>query len=78
MVNLFCFTFHNAISKWGEIFMEAHLACKFEELKVAFCKHYWKVQIDEQVHMALWVIKQGGDEKVKVYYECILILANCF
>jgi hypothetical protein len=58
--------------------MGAHLVCKFEELEVAFCKHYWKVQMDEQVYMALWVIKQGGDKKVEVYYECILILANCF
>ncbi len=27
--------------------------------------------------MALWMIKQGGNEKVEVYYECILKLANC-
>jgi hypothetical protein len=28
--------------------------------------------------MTLWVIKQGGDEKVEVYYEHILKLANYF
>jgi hypothetical protein len=32
--------------------------------------------MDEQVYMALWMIKQGGDKKVEVYYECILKLAN--
>jgi hypothetical protein len=33
--------------------------------------------MNEEVYMALQVIKQGGDEKVKVYYEHILKLANC-
>jgi hypothetical protein len=56
--------------------MRAHLVCKFEELKVAFCKWYQKVQMDEQVYMALWMIKQGGDKKVEVYYERILKLTN--
>jgi hypothetical protein len=32
--------------------------------------------MDEQVYMALQMIKQGGDKKVEVYYECILKLAN--
>jgi len=56
--------------------MKAHQICKFEELEAMFCKHYWKVQMDEQVYMELWVIKRGRDEKVEVYYECILKLAN--
>jgi hypothetical protein len=30
------------------------------------------------VYMALQVIKQGGDEKVAIYYERILKLTNCF
>jgi hypothetical protein len=50
--------------------------CIFEKLKAIFCKHYQKVQMDEQVYMALWMIKQGGDKKVEVYYEHILKLAN--
>jgi len=29
------------------------------------------------MYMALRVIKQGGEEKVEVYYESILKLANC-
>ncbi len=57
--------------------MRANLVCRLEELEVAFYKHYLKVQTDEQVYMALWMIKQGGDEKVEVYYECILKLTNC-
>jgi len=77
LVNLFCFTLHNAISEWGENFIRAHPICKFEKLEAMFCKCYQKVQMDEQVYMALWVIKQGGDEKVEVYNECILKLANC-
>jgi hypothetical protein len=34
--------------------------------------------MDEQMYMALQVIKQGGDKKVEVYYELILKLVNCF
>jgi hypothetical protein len=49
--------------------MEDHPICKFKELEAAFYKHYQNVQIDKQMYMALWVIKQGGDEKVEVYYE---------
>jgi hypothetical protein len=29
------------------------------------------------VYMALQMIKQGKDEKVEIYYECTLKLANC-
>jgi hypothetical protein len=54
--------------------MRTHPVCKFEELEAAFRK----VQMDEQVYMALQMINQGGDEKVEVYYEHILKLTNCF
>ncbi len=57
IINIFCFTLHNAISEWGEIFMKAHLVCWFEELKAAFCKPDQKAQMDKQVYMALWMIK---------------------
>jgi hypothetical protein len=35
--------------------------CKFEKLEAIFCKHYWKVQMNEQMYMALQVIKEGGN-----------------
>ncbi len=54
--------------------MRANPICRFEELEVTFQKHYQKVQTDEQVYMALQMIKQGKDKKV--YYEHILKLAN--
>jgi len=38
IINLFCFTLHDAISKWGENFMKAHLVCRFEKLEIVFCK----------------------------------------
>ncbi len=66
IINLFCFTLHDAISKWWENFMKAHQVCRFEELEVMFCKHYWNLQMDEKVYMELWVIKQGRNEKVEV------------
>ncbi len=40
IINLSCFTFHDAISKLEEFFFRTHLVRKFEKLKVAFCKHY--------------------------------------
>jgi hypothetical protein len=33
--------------------MKAHPICKFEELELTFCKRYQKIQLDEQVYMAL-------------------------
>ncbi len=75
IMNLFCFT-KDVISEWGKKFMQFHLGCTFLELEVTFCKWYHIVQNDEQVYMALKVIKQGNDEKVEVYYEQILKIAN--
>ncbi len=43
IINLFYFTFCDAISKWGENFMKAHLVCKFEKLEVTICKCYQKI-----------------------------------
>jgi len=40
IVNLFCLTLHDAISKWGFFFMKSHPICKFEELEVAFYKRH--------------------------------------
>jgi hypothetical protein len=77
ILNLFYFTLCDAISEWGKNFMRPHSVCKFEELEATFYKHYWKVQKDEQVCMSLCMIKQGGNKKVEVYYECILKLVNC-
>jgi hypothetical protein len=53
IINLFCLTLHNAISKWGFFFMKAHLVFIFEKLEVAFCKCYQKIQTNEQTYMAL-------------------------
>jgi len=41
-INLFCVTLCNAISKWGEKIMRAHLVCKFKELEATFYKCYKK------------------------------------
>jgi len=77
IVNLFCFTLKDVIPKWEENFMQSHPGCTFTKLEVVFYKCYQKVQKIEQVYMALKVIKQTLNEKVEVYYECILKLANC-
>lgn len=76
IVNIFCFTLRDAILEWVENFMQSHLKCTFAKLEATFCKRYWKVQTYEHVYMALRIIKQTPDEKVEVYYERILKLAN--
>jgi hypothetical protein len=57
--------------------MQSHLGCTFAKLEVALCKHYQKVQTNEQVYMVMRVIKQAMKEKVEIYYEHILKLENC-
>jgi hypothetical protein len=39
-----------------------------KELETTFYKRYRKVQNDEQVYMALCMIKQGTSKKMDVYY----------
>jgi len=48
----------------GREFYESHLVCRFEKLEVVFYKCYQKVQMNEQVYMALQVVKPGGDKKL--------------
>jgi hypothetical protein len=76
IINLFCFTLRDAISRWGEIFMQFHPGCTFIALEATFYKCYWKAT-HEHVYIALRVIKQAMDKKKEVYYECILKLGNC-
>jgi hypothetical protein len=38
IVNIFYFTLRDAILEWGQIFMQFHPSCNFEELEMAFCK----------------------------------------
>jgi septin family protein len=40
IINLFCFTFKDNIFKWGEIFVQNHPNCTFEELEQAFYKQF--------------------------------------
>ncbi len=72
-MNLFYFTLRYVILEWGKKFMQFHSGCTFLELEAAFCKRYRTIQNDDK---AFRVIKQGNDEKVKVYYEWIFKLAN--
>ncbi len=36
ILNLFCFILKDAISKWGEIFMQSHPRCTFVKLKATY------------------------------------------
>jgi hypothetical protein len=51
IINLFGFTLWNNILEWGEIFVQDHLSCIFEELEQTFCKCFWIVKNDENFYM---------------------------
>jgi hypothetical protein len=56
--------------------MGDYLNYTFAELQLVFCKRYRKVQNDEQVYLQLKNMKQAKNERVEVYYERLLKLAN--
>ncbi len=57
--------------------MQSHPSCIILKLEIAFCKRYCTIRNDEQIYIALRVIKQSNIEKVEVYYDWIFKLANC-
>ena len=77
MINLFCYTLRDAVSEWGENFLNSYPGCNFEMITKALCKRYRKVQTDEQVYMALRAIKQTESETVESYFERLIKLTNC-
>jgi len=56
--------------------MGDYLDGTFAKLQLAFCKRYKKVHDDEQVYLQLKNMKHEKNEKVEVYYERSLKLAN--
>jgi hypothetical protein len=56
--------------------MGDYLDCIFVELQLAF--HYWfgTIQNDEQIYLQLKNMKHEKNERVEVYYERLLKLAN--
>jgi hypothetical protein len=50
--------------------------CNFAKVRLVFNKKYRKVQSDEQVYLQLKNMKQKKNEKMEVYYERLLKLAN--
>jgi len=73
IVNLFSFTFKDIVHN---NYMGHYPDYTFVGLQMAFCKRYKKVQNDEQVYLQLKNMKQEKNEKVEVYYERLLKLAN--
>jgi hypothetical protein len=64
------------MSDWCNNYLGNYLDCIFVELKLVFCKRYRKVQNDEQVYLYLKNMKHEKNERVEVYYEKLLKLAN--
>jgi hypothetical protein len=73
---MFKFTLKNIMSDWCNNYLGNYLDCIFVELKLVFCKRYRKVQNDEQVYLYLKNMKHEKNERVEVYYEKLLKLAN--
>ncbi len=66
IINLLYLTLCDDIFEWGENVMQSHPNCVFDELEVIFCKHYWKVQKDEQVYMVHFMSSSKMLMKVEV------------
>ncbi len=76
IVNVFNFTFKNIVSNWCNNYMGDYPNYNFAKLQLVFNKKYRKVQSDEQVYLQLKNMKQKKNEKMEVYYERLLKLAN--
>ncbi len=76
IINLFNFTLEDIVSNQCNNYLGDYLYYTFVELQLAFCKRYRKVQNDEQVYLQLKNMKQEKNERVEVYYEILLKLAN--
>jgi hypothetical protein len=76
IINLFIFTFKNTMSNWCNNYLGDYPNCTFVELQLACCKRYIKDQNDEQVYLQLKNMKQEKNERMEVYYERLLKLAN--
>ncbi len=57
-------------------YMGDYPKCIFAKLQLAFCKWFRPVQNDEQVYLQLKDLKQEKNERMGVYYERLLKLAN--
>jgi hypothetical protein len=64
------------VSNWCNNYIGDYLDCIFVKLQLAFCKRYRKVQNDEQVYLQLKNMKHDKNERVELYYETLLKLAN--
>jgi hypothetical protein len=76
IINLFGFIFKYNIFKWGENFVQDHPNFTFEKLEQTFCKWFKTLKNNEEVYMQLWNIQQPTIERVEVYYEHLIKLAN--
>ncbi len=56
--------------------MGEYLGCIFAELQLAFCKKLQKSSNNEQVYLQLKNMKQEKNERMEVYHERLLKLAN--
>ncbi len=51
IINLFGFAFRDNIFEWGEIFVQNHPNCTFENLEQAFYKWFKTMKNDEKVYV---------------------------
>jgi hypothetical protein len=64
------------IFEWDDRFLHNDIDYMFNGLEQVFCKKYSNVQMDKQIYVTLWTIKQGSSNLVQEYYERILKLTN--
>ncbi len=75
---MFSFTLKDIVFDWCNNYMGDYLNCTFVELQLAFHYRFGIIQNDEQIYLQLKNMKHEENEKVEVYYERLLKLANSF
>jgi hypothetical protein len=76
IINLFSFTLKDIVFDWCNNYMGDYLDCIFAKLQLVFCKKFKTLQNDEQVYLKLKNMQHEKNERVEVYYERLLKLAN--
>ncbi len=71
IINVFSYMLRDTTLDWCHNYVVEFPDYTISELTHAFCKHHWKIQNDEQIHMELKNMKHQENKKVEVHYERI-------
>jgi hypothetical protein len=76
IINIFSFTFKDIVSDWCNNYMGDYPNYTFAKLQLFCYKWFIIFQNDEQLYLQLKNMKEEKNERVEVYYDRLLKLAN--